>query len=199
MNRIKLLLMLLLAFTFAAAVTGCDNKPIITEEVIKEEPVADAKKDQASENAEATVGATDEAADAETADAETADAEATEGEESADAEDPGEKTDAAVEVPQPTEVVQIDKARLAELAKEDDIIVLNVCNPDETVPGLDAFPPEKVMNIPVAKIAEGDFQLDMDKRYAVVCRSGGRSKSASMLLSMRGYTVFNLQGGMIAE
>lgn len=41
-------------------------------------------------------------------------------------------------------------------------------------------------------------QLPQDKKVAVYCRSGRRSASAAVKLAKKGYTVINLEGGILA-
>jgi rhodanese-related sulfurtransferase len=41
-------------------------------------------------------------------------------------------------------------------------------------------------------------ELDKNKEYILVCRSGGRSGRAAELLEKHGYCVVNMNGGMLA-
>ena len=79
--------------------------------------------------------------------------------------------------------------------KDDDYVFIDVRQPEEwedgTIPG-------------IKKIALGDLEskldeLDKDKKYIMVCRSGGRSNNASALMINKGFKdVSNFQGGMLA-
>ncbi|KIV58399.1 hypothetical protein TS65_05980 [Aneurinibacillus migulanus] len=52
-------------------------------------------------------------------------------------------------------------------------------------------------HIPLNQIPERLHELDKDKEYIMVCRSGNRSGMASEWLSERGYHVKNMVGGML--
>jgi rhodanese-related sulfurtransferase len=52
-------------------------------------------------------------------------------------------------------------------------------------------------HIPLSKIPERLHELDKDKEYIMVCRSGNRSGMASEWLNERGYHVKNMVGGML--
>ncbi|AOH54712.1 rhodanese-like domain-containing protein [Peribacillus muralis] len=52
------------------------------------------------------------------------------------------------------------------------------------------------MNIPLALVEFTMQDLDKSKEYILVCRSGGRSSRAALLLEERGYKVLNMVGGM---
>lgn len=78
--------------------------------------------------------------------------------------------------------------------KDSDYVFIDVREPNEWEEGV----------IPgVKKISLGDIenhldQLDKDKKYIMVCRSGGRSNKASTLMEQQGFKdVSNFQGGML--
>ena len=78
--------------------------------------------------------------------------------------------------------------------KDNDYVFIDVREPNEWEEGV----------IPgVKKISLGDIenhldQLDKDKKYIMVCRSGGRSNKASTLMEQQGFKdVSNFQGGML--
>lgn len=54
------------------------------------------------------------------------------------------------------------------------------------------------VNIPLGLVEFHMDELDKTKEYVVVCRSGGRSGSATQFLEKWGYDVINMQGGMLA-
>ncbi|MBN6187660.1 rhodanese-like domain-containing protein [Aneurinibacillus sp. BA2021] len=52
-------------------------------------------------------------------------------------------------------------------------------------------------HIPLGQLPARLHELDKDKEYIVVCRSGNRSGMASEWLTERGYRVRNMRGGML--
>ncbi|MFT9849669.1 rhodanese-like domain-containing protein [Aneurinibacillus sp. REN35] len=52
-------------------------------------------------------------------------------------------------------------------------------------------------HIPLGQIPARLHELDKDKEYIMVCRSGNRSGMASEWLAERGYRVKNMVGGML--
>lgn len=53
-------------------------------------------------------------------------------------------------------------------------------------------------NIPLGEIPERLEELDKNEHYYMVCRSGGRSSSASQFLIQNGFNVTNMIGGMLS-
>ncbi|WP_062515011.1 rhodanese-like domain-containing protein [Halobacillus sp. KGW1] len=53
-------------------------------------------------------------------------------------------------------------------------------------------------HIPLGFIEKRAVELDKDKPYIMVCRSGGRSGRASEILMSKGFDVTNMEGGMLA-
>lgn len=53
------------------------------------------------------------------------------------------------------------------------------------------------IHIPLGLLEFRLHELDKEKDYIMVCRSGGRSARAYELLESRGYTVTNMTGGML--
>ncbi|GGM19359.1 rhodanese-like domain-containing protein [Paraliobacillus quinghaiensis] len=80
------------------------------------------------------------------------------------------------------------------LAANEDVNIIDVREDFEVEEG----------KIPQAKhIALGEVEarlseLDKDKHYYMVCRSGGRSGNACQFLTQKGFDVTNMVGGMIA-
>lgn len=54
------------------------------------------------------------------------------------------------------------------------------------------------VNIPLGLVEFRLNELDKDKEYVMVCRSGGRSGRACQFLESQGYEVINMTGGMLA-
>lgn len=53
-------------------------------------------------------------------------------------------------------------------------------------------------HIPLGQIPDRYNELDKNKHYYMVCRSGGRSGNACQFLIQQGYNVTNMAGGMLA-
>lgn len=54
-----------------------------------------------------------------------------------------------------------------------------------------------VNNIPLGLLEFRMHELDKNKPYILVCRSGGRSGQATNFLTSHGYDVTNMVGGML--
>jgi rhodanese-related sulfurtransferase len=54
------------------------------------------------------------------------------------------------------------------------------------------------IHIPLGLLEFRMNELDKNKTYVVVCRSGGRSSRATKFLEYYGFNVINMQGGMLA-
>lgn len=54
-----------------------------------------------------------------------------------------------------------------------------------------------IQHIRLGEVATRLDELDKDKAYIIVCRSGGRSGTACEFLEEQGYDVANMTGGMI--
>ncbi len=74
--------------------------------------------------------------------------------------------------------------------------VLDVREPDETSGPLGRIP--GAILIPLGDLAERTSELAKDRPVVAVCRAGGRSAQATMILQQAGFTkVANLPGGML--
>ncbi|GGC79440.1 rhodanese-like domain-containing protein [Thalassobacillus devorans] len=54
------------------------------------------------------------------------------------------------------------------------------------------------VNIPLHLLEFRKDELDKNKNYIMVCRSGGRSGQATQFLDQYGYDVTNMEGGMMS-
>ncbi|OZS77908.1 rhodanese [Tetzosporium hominis] len=54
-----------------------------------------------------------------------------------------------------------------------------------------------ITHIPLGVLEFRMNELDKNKEYIMVCRSGGRSGQATMFLDSQGYNVTNMSGGML--
>ena len=55
-----------------------------------------------------------------------------------------------------------------------------------------------ILHIPLALLGFRQNELDKNKQYIMVCRSGGRSAQATQYLESHGFNVMNMVGGMLA-
>lgn len=53
------------------------------------------------------------------------------------------------------------------------------------------------VNIPLGLLQFRMHELDKNKPYMIVCRSGGRSGKATAFLESHGFNVTNMSGGML--
>lgn len=85
----------------------------------------------------------------------------------------------------------------AELATQDDVIVIDVRTPEEIVRGKIEHASE--LNLFDPTFSEKILKLQTDKKILVYCRSGGRSSEAAKILESKGFTdIVNLSGGIAA-
>ncbi|MGP4073093.1 rhodanese-like domain-containing protein [Piscibacillus sp. B03] len=79
------------------------------------------------------------------------------------------------------------------LAKGEDLNLIDVREVEEVqegkIPG--------AVNIPLGLIEFRENELDKNKEYIMVCRSGGRSGQATQFLQSKGYDVTNMEDGML--
>ncbi|MDM5187225.1 rhodanese-like domain-containing protein [Bacillus sp. DX4.1] len=54
------------------------------------------------------------------------------------------------------------------------------------------------LHIPLGLLEFRMHELDKNKEYIMVCRSGGRSSRAVQFLESNGFLVINMNGGMLA-
>ncbi|SDH86505.1 Rhodanese-related sulfurtransferase [Alteribacillus persepolensis] len=89
---------------------------------------------------------------------------------------------------------EIHTKELAEKVKQgEDVNVVDVREDNEVAQG--KIPGAK--HIPLGEVEDRFHELDQDKHYYMVCRSGGRSGKASEFLIEKGYNVTNVDGGML--
>lgn len=91
--------------------------------------------------------------------------------------------------------VNIDAATVRALQQRDDVVVLDVREPDEYaaghIPG--------VQLIPMGQVPARLNEIPTDKTVIVTCRSGNRSNQITSLLRQNGFTsVHNMSGGILA-
>ncbi|MCP8970203.1 rhodanese-like domain-containing protein [Ectobacillus ponti] len=82
----------------------------------------------------------------------------------------------------------------AKLAAGEALNLIDVRETDEVAAG--KIP--GAVNIPLGLVEFRMHELDKNKEYIMICRSGGRSGRATELLESHGYKVINMTGGMLA-
>jgi len=55
-----------------------------------------------------------------------------------------------------------------------------------------------IIHIPLGLLEFRMHELDKNKSYVMICRSGGRSGRATQILESNGFDVSNMVGGMLA-
>ena len=78
---------------------------------------------------------------------------------------------------------------------DDNVTLLDVRTPDEFKHDGHI---EDAKLIPLGQLAQNLNMVDKSKKVLVYCRSGSRSVAASRILGSRGFTVVNMNGGMMA-
>lgn len=90
---------------------------------------------------------------------------------------------------------EISAQELAErLERGEELHIVDVREPQEWEEG--HIPGAK--HIPLGQLPERFRELEQDREWFVVCRSGGRSGLACELLSENGYNAVNMTGGLLA-
>ena len=90
----------------------------------------------------------------------------------------------------------IDTNEFRTIREQENAIVLDVRTPEEVYEGMI----EGAMNIDIRNQYFQDRieELERDKHYLMVCRSGARSAQAGMYMESIGFAnVYNLDGGML--
>ena len=91
-------------------------------------------------------------------------------------------------------VMDIEPMELVD--KKDDVVLIDVRQPDEFNSDLGHIPAAKL--IVLDTLPEHLSEIPKDKTVVFVCRSGGRSARATALAKENGFEhVYNLKGGMI--
>ncbi len=91
---------------------------------------------------------------------------------------------------------RIDVAEAKDLLKRDDVVIIDVREPNEYAEG---HVPNATL-IPVNSVFARKDELPTDKEIIFICRSGGRSALAAEMAAASGLTnpLYNLEGGTLA-
>lgn len=102
-------------------------------------------------------------------------------------------------VPAPGEIVNIDVATAKALIDSDSIFLIDVRSLNEYneshIPGSLLVPVQNLKEPEFLKAIEKD--IPKDKPILVYCRSGGRSVVASKILIESGFSIYNMEGGIM--
>jgi len=89
---------------------------------------------------------------------------------------------------------EITTKELAEkLKKGEKLHMIDVRENEEVIQGM--VPGAR--HIPLGELPNRLSELDKEKHYHMICRSGGRSGKACTFLKKHGYDVTNISGGML--
>lgn len=77
--------------------------------------------------------------------------------------------------------------------KDDNIVIVDVREDEEVAQGII----EDAKHIRLDTIPEAVKELNKNKHYVLVCRSGGRSMKAALFMDEQGFKVSNMTGGML--
>lgn len=92
----------------------------------------------------------------------------------------------------------INTKKLKELIydKSRDFVVIDVRSKEEWDSG--HIEDARVKNIEVGRIMGEADSLDKSKETYLICESGGRSSFANVILTMKGFKSYDVEGGMTA-
>ncbi|MGJ8661192.1 MAG: rhodanese-like domain-containing protein [Bacteroidota bacterium] len=86
---------------------------------------------------------------------------------------------------------------IEKIQNDSNAVILDVRSPQECEAGIQLGAIQmNIMN--TAQFISDIDKLDKSKNYYIYCRSGGRSVQACMLMGAKGYTTYNLNGGMLS-
>ena len=91
-------------------------------------------------------------------------------------------------------VKNITADEMRTMMSEKDVVVLDV----RTAREFAASNIEGAINIPLNTISKKLDEFDKSKKYFVYCRSGVRSRRASMILARNGFETYNLTRGFLS-
>ncbi|ANC75860.1 rhodanese [Fictibacillus phosphorivorans] len=80
------------------------------------------------------------------------------------------------------------------LESDNPLNIIDVRENDEVAQGM--IP--TATHIPLGEMPERTHELDLNKEYIMVCRSGKRSEKACAILASNQFNVVNMSGGMLS-
>jgi len=91
------------------------------------------------------------------------------------------------------EIKEITPSEVEQMMNNDNIVIIDVREDEEVAQGMI----ENAKHIPLGDVPEKVSELDKEKEYILVCRSGRRSLNASKYMDEHGFKVINMKGGML--
>lgn len=92
------------------------------------------------------------------------------------------------------DIKELSPEEVEAVKANNDIVLVDVREDDEVAQGII----EGALHIPLGEIPEVYDNLNKDKEYIMICRSGQRSYNATAFLQEQGFRVSNMKGGMLA-
>lgn len=90
-------------------------------------------------------------------------------------------------------VPQVPSRELGRLLEKENVLVVDVREPDEHAQGVIAG----ATLMPLGQVGRRFSELPKDRPVALICRTGNRSQAAAEFLMTKGYDVMNVEGGMV--
>ncbi|WP_152655001.1 rhodanese-like domain-containing protein [Oceanobacillus sp. CFH 90083] len=91
------------------------------------------------------------------------------------------------------EIKELSPTEVDAIKENDYIQLIDVREDEEVAQGMI----ENALHIPLGDIPDVYTDLDKQKEYIMVCRSGKRSYNATAFLQEQGFKVSNMSGGML--
>ncbi|WP_339233551.1 rhodanese-like domain-containing protein [Oceanobacillus sp. FSL W7-1281] len=91
------------------------------------------------------------------------------------------------------DIKELTPAEVDTIRENDNIQLIDVREDEEVAQGII----ENALHIPLGDIPAAYEELDRDKEYIMICRSGRRSHNATAFLQEQGFNVSNMSGGML--
>ncbi|MFS0751061.1 rhodanese-like domain-containing protein [Oceanobacillus sp. 1P07AA] len=91
------------------------------------------------------------------------------------------------------EIKEISPEEVEKIKDEKNVVLVDVREDDEVAQGII----DNAKHIKLGDIPQEYENLNKDKEYIMICRSGRRSYNASEFLQEQGFNVKNMSGGML--
>jgi len=92
-----------------------------------------------------------------------------------------------------SDVKEVSPKEVESLKDDSNVVLIDVREDEEVAQGMI----ENAKHIRLGDIPEEYENLDKNKEYIMICRSGRRSYNASEFLQEQGFNVKNMSGGML--
>ncbi|MCT1904580.1 rhodanese-like domain-containing protein [Oceanobacillus sojae] len=91
------------------------------------------------------------------------------------------------------DIKELSPEEVETIKENDNIQLIDVREDEEVAQGII----ENALHIPLGDITDVYTDLDKEKEYIMICRSGRRSYNAAAFLQEQGFKVMNMSGGML--